>query len=211
MMKLRMHISKKIQGVFSSPAAEGGFSLIELLVGLGVAAVGVIAVIGVFTTLTRSYTAQNASAGVQEAARAGIEYLSQNIRMAGLNPMRLNDFGIISATPTYIEFTVDRNLNGELDEVDEETMAFSFDPAAGDVDEGLYVASGSESWSRLVGDVTDLTFSYLDKSGNDLGGAPDPASIKTVEILLTVAQPAGRGETLSRTYSSRIICRNLGL
>ena len=34
--------------------------------------------------------------------------------------------------------------------------------------------------------------------------------IHTVEISLTVREPAGKDKIISRTYSTRVICRNLG-
>ena len=190
----------------------GGFSLLELLVGLAIASIAMAAVVGVFTTLTRSYTTQTASAGLQQKARAGLDYMAQNIRMAGLNPKRLSGAGIISANASSLEFNLDRNLNGEMENTDEEHIRFSFDPADRQIDEELYVGWDNESKQPLVGDVTDLTFNYFDQNGDLLDAAPDVADIRTVEIFLTVQQRPGRERRpVSRTYSSRVICRNLGL
>ena len=190
----------------------GGFSLLELLVGLAIASIAMAAVVGVFTTLTRSYTTQTASAGLQQKARAGLDYMAQNIRMAGLNPKRLSGAGIISANASSLEFNLDRNLNGTMENTDEEHIRFSFDPADRQIDEELYVGWDNESKQPLVGDVTDLTFNYFDQNGDLLDAAPDVADIRTVEIFLTVQQRPGRERRpVSRTYSSRVICRNLGL
>lgn len=190
----------------------GGFSLIELVVGLAIASIAMMAVVGVFTTLTRSYTTQTASAGLQQKARASLDYMAQNIRMAGLNPKRLSGAGIISADAESIEFSLDRNLNGAMENTDEEHIRFSFDPADRQIDEELYVGWDNESKHPLVGDVTDLTFNYFDQNGDLLDAAPDVADIRTVEIFVTVQQRPGRERRpVRRTYSSRVICRNLGL
>jgi prepilin-type N-terminal cleavage/methylation domain-containing protein len=190
----------------------GGFSLLELVVGLAIASIAMVAVVGVFTTLTRSYTTQTASAGLQQKARAGLDYMAQNIRMAGLNPKRLSGAGIISANASSLEFNLDRNLNGTMENTDEEHIRFSFDPADRQIDEELYVGWDNESKQPLVGDVTDLTFNYFDQNGDLLDAAPDVADIRTVEIFLTVQQRPGRERRpVRRTYSSRVICRNLGL
>lgn len=190
-----------------------GFSLVELLVGLAIAAIAMAAIIGMFTTLTRSYTTQNASASVQQAGRAAMEYMVQNIRMAGLNPTRIENVGILEATSTRIKFNLDRNTNGEIDFVDEEHMTFSYDPVDQQINEGLYIDDEDhKSWNPLVEHVTNLSFSYRDGDGVDLGPAPNLADIKTVEIFLTVAQLVPQNQNpVSRTYSTRIICRNLGL
>jgi prepilin-type N-terminal cleavage/methylation domain-containing protein len=193
-------------------AGDGGFSLLELVVGLAIASIAMLAIISVFTTLTRSYTTQTTSAGLQQAARVSLDYMTQNIRMAGLNPGRLANVGIIAADANSLEFNLDRNLNGVLETIDEEHMRFSFDPVDREVDEQLYVGTPSQSQGPLVGNVTNLTFNYFDRNGDFLGPTPDLAQIKTVEIFLTVQQRPGREkQPVIRTYSSRIICRNLGL
>ena len=193
-------------------AGIAGFSLLELVVGLAIASIAMLAVVSVFTTLTRSYTTQTASAGLQQKARAGLDYMAQNIRMAGLNPKRLSSAGIISADADSIEFNLDRNLNGALENKDEEHMRFSYDSAERQIDEELYTGFGNQASHPLVGDVTELRFNYYDSNGDLLGAAPDVAEIRTVEIFVTVQQRPGRErQPLSRTYSSRVICRNLGL
>jgi type II secretory pathway component PulJ len=188
-----------------------GFSLLELLVGLGLAAVIMVAVVSVFATLTRSYTTQNASASAQQAVRSGVDYMAQNIRMAGLNPANLTNVGILVATPTSIEFTVDRNLNGTIDEFEEEHMAFAFISAQQRINQGLYIGTPSQSWTSLIENVSNMVFNYYDDVGDDLGITPDLAEIRSVEIMLTVAMPAGRQGMVNRTYSARVRCRNLSL
>jgi type IV pilus assembly protein PilW len=190
-----------------------GFSLIELLVSMGIAAIAMAIVVTMFTTLTRSYTTQNASADMQQVGRAALDYMVQNIRMAGFNPLRIGNVGIKAASSTRIEYDLDRNQSGEIDLFDEEHMAFSYDPIDQEISEGLYLSDpDKESWYPLVGNVTDLTFTYRDRAGNDLGPTPAPNQIKIVDVLLTVAQQLPQNDQPgSRTYSARVICRNLVL
>jgi len=196
------------KAAYFSLAGENGFSLLELLVGLSAAALGLGAIISVFVMLTRSYTTQNTSASLQQMGRAALDYMTQSIRMAGLNPRRIDHVGIISATSTSIEFNLDRNLNGEIDPSAEEHVAYLYDSDKMKIGEAL---DGRPAYP-LVTNVTGLTFTYRDGDGNDLGPTPNLEKIRTVEILLTVAQRSGREQQpLSRTYSSRVICRNLGL
>ena len=61
----------------------------------------------------------------------------------------------------------------------------------------------------LVDNVSALTFGYLDANGDTVTN--DLTAIRTVEVSLTVAEPAGRDQILSRTYATRVICRNLNL
>jgi len=175
----------------------GGFSLLELVVGLAIASIAMLAVVSVFTTLTRSYTTQTASAGLQQKARASLDYMAQNIRMAGLNPKRLPGAGIISADADSIQFNLDRNLNGALENKDEEHMRFYFKPGERRIDEELYTGFSNEHNYPLVGDVTDLTFNYFDENGDLLTAGPYTAMVFYLDpgedcpFRVTMTGPAG--------------------
>jgi type IV pilus assembly protein PilW len=201
---------KSHKGIFAkskkapNPAVTepGGFTLIELLVAMAVASIMLAAVVSLFTTLERSYTRQNAAANVQQVARAGVDFMAQSIRMAGLDPAQTGDFGITDATATSIAFTADLDLDGSV---------------AGTGETISYFLNGDELQSNavaLVENVTDLSFIYLAADDSVLAApvpAVDRAAIRTVQIALTVQEPAGRGETVARTYATEVRCRNLGL
>jgi type IV pilus assembly protein PilW len=200
---------KSHKGIFAkskkapNPAVTepGGFTLIELLVAMAVASIMLAAVVSLFTTLERSYTRQNAAANVQQVARAGVDFMAQSIRMAGLDPAQTGDFGITDATATSIAFTADLDLDGSV---------------AGTGETISYFLNGDELQSNavaLVENVTDLSFIYLAADDSVLAApvpAVDRAAIRTVQIALTVREPAGRGETVARTYATEVRCRNLG-
>ena len=191
------------------PAATeaGGFTLIELMVAMAIALILLAAVVSLFVGLSKSYTRQNAAADVQQAARSGVDFMAQSIRMAGLDPAQTDDFRITVATETSISFAADLDLDGNLGGT--ETITYSL--------------SGDELQSSLGGGVTlvenvdnsngpGLTFTYL-AADNSILAAPvaDPADIRTVQIALTVREPAGRGEMVARTYATEVRCRNIGL
>jgi type IV pilus assembly protein PilW len=201
---------KSHKGIFAkskkapNPAVTepGGFTLIELLVAMAVASIMLAAVVSLFTTLERSYTRQNAAANVQQVARAGVDFMAQSIRMAGLDPAQTGLFGITDATATSITFSADLDLDGSV---------------AGTGETISYFLNGDELQSNavaLVENVTDLSFIYLAADDSVLAApvpAVDRAAIRTVQIALTVREPAGRGETVARTYATEVRCRNLGL
>lgn len=190
-------------------AGKEGFTLAEVVMALGIMLLVLTAIISLFASLNRSYTTQNVAAGVQQVARAGIDIMTRNIRMAGLNPLNLNRIGFVEAAQDRIRFQYDTNGSG--------TIATN---ATGDDNEDLaYLLNGNNQLIRqlngkvtsnqsLVDHVTDLTFRYLD--AQDLE-TTELDAIRTVEVSLTVAEPAGRDGILSRTYATRVICRNLNL
>jgi type IV pilus assembly protein PilW len=201
---------KSLKAIFAKtkktpdPAAAepGGFTLIELLVAMAISLIMLAAVVSLFTALNKSYTRQNVAASVQQAARAGVDFVAQSIRMAGLDPAQTGDFGITVATGTSITFAADLDLNGSV---------------AGTGETISYFLNGDELQSNpgavtLVENVTDLSFNYL-AADDSILAAPvvDPAAIRTVQIALTVREPAGRGETVARSYVTEVRCRNLGL
>ncbi len=190
---------------------NSGFSLLELIVGLGIAALSMMAIVSIFTTLTRSYTTQTTSANVQQAARVSLDYMTQNIRMAGFDPRRNAGAGIIEASPTRISFLLDRDSSGIIDN-SEEDMAYEYDSADKEIEEVLDASTDAPVKQPFLDNVTDLSFVYFDSNGDDLGEDPDLNLIKTVDIFLTVERRSGREKRpVRRTYSARVICRNLGL
>ena len=190
---------------------NSGATLFELLVGLGVGAVFMVALVSAFTILSRSYTTQTTSANVQQAARVSLDYMTQNIRMAGFDPRRNAGAGIIEATPTRISFLLDRDSSGEIDN-SEEDIAYVYDTADKEIEEVLDASTDAPVKQPFLDHVIDLSFAYLDSNGDDLGEDPDLNLIKTVDIFVTVERRSGREKRpVRRTYSARVICRNLGL
>jgi prepilin-type N-terminal cleavage/methylation domain-containing protein len=182
-------------------AEPGGFTLVELLVAMVIASILLAAVVGLFTTLNKSYTEQNVAAEVQQVTRAGVDFMAQSIRMAGLDPAQTDEFGFTVATANSIEFTADFNMSGTLETTSERIGYFL------NVDE----LQSSLDAVPLVENVTGLAFVYLAGDDSILPNPVDRDAIRTVRISLTVREPAGRGETVVRTYNTEVRCRNLGI
>ena len=184
---------------------QTGFTLVDILVGLAMASVLMAAMISLFTSLGRSYTIQTVAADVQEVTRAGIELMTQDIRMAGVNPSGISGVGIVSAAATQIQFSSDLNLNGAIDDTYEQISYY--------LDNGrLMQQLFSGNPMPLVENVTNLSFGYRDEDDNvvtDL--VADINRIRTIIISMTVEEPAGRSEPIQRSYTARVRCRNLGL
>lgn len=198
----------------SKSKSSQGFSLVELMIALAVASIVMAAIYSVHNGLARSYTTQNVAADIQQVVRAGIDYISEDIMMAGLDSGGSASAGIEVATSSNIRFTLDRNMNGNIDDTDSERMTYAFNVATNRFDQCLYEGTGSDDWENLIDNVTNATFIYLDTDGNPLGD-PVPAAnlsdIRTVIISITVQEPAGRRGMVNRTYTNRVRCRNLGI
>ena len=157
-----------------------------------------------------------------------MEFMLQDIRLAGLDPLDSANSGITLAEVTSIEFTADRNMNGQIDdpdlgdasdgESDLERIEYRYD--GNNLLEMLLRKSDTTlvSQDTLLDSATGLTFGYLDEDENDLIDyaltppqvpANQLADIRTVVISLTTERPAGRNDPVSRTYTTRVRCRNL--
>jgi Tfp pilus assembly protein PilW len=198
---------------------EQGFTLVDILVGLAMASIVMAAIISLFTSVGRSYTIQNVAADVQQVTRAGVEHMTQNIRMAGLDPFGTAGAEIKEFAADKIRFTLDRcnqpvggsegcgSPDGDVDDKFE-NVTYRWDPAERKLKQTLYAGTGSVYTETLVENVSNLSFTYLDE---DEGTPADAVDIRTVVVTMTVEDPAGRGGIMRRTYSARVRCRNLGL
>ncbi len=182
-------------------ARQRGFTLVELLVAMAVSSIVLGTMVVFFTLQNRSYTRDTATADLQQVVRAAIDFMSDNIRMAGLDPLQTGNFGIEAAGADSITFTADLDMNGQIDVSNSERIAYALN--GNQVQQTVGAVT-----EPLVDNVTNIAFTYRDAS--DLVTA-DPAAIRTVQIALTVQEPVGYGRTLARTYTTRVHFRNLGL
>jgi type II secretory pathway pseudopilin PulG len=218
-------------------AASRGFTVVELLVALGLAAVVFGLIVSFFADMGRSTTTQNAAAAAQQTARAGVYFMAQELRLAGLDPLKSAGAGIeeISSIGTKIRFTSDScdlpigdsetcenpvpdgNVGGK-----NERVTYIYRAANRDIRRCLYeslLTFGSEDSNGTCmplveqiepnpGNVPLFTFS--DENGDQITDDNNRADIRTVVITLTVQEPAGRSNMVARTYSTRVRLRNIG-
>ena len=194
----KRHQNKSRAGLFGSSA---GFTMMEMLIGLAILSIAFGTIYKSFEHLNRSTATENVKAGVQQAARIAVDFMVQDIRLAGLNPLGTPDIGIQAASTDSIQFTLDANFDG--DDADTfENITYTFNAGSGT----LRQFNPPLNPEVLIDNVSDLTFTYLD---TDDQTTSDLAEIRSVVISLTMQRPAGRDEEVSRTYTTRVRCRNL--
>lgn len=195
-----------------------GFSLIELLVALVIMSVVSLAIYGVFSVSSRSYTIQGVTADVQQSVRSAMEVMLQDIRAAGLDPTESGNFGIELAEAAKLRFTSDsidvglNDFNGIIDDTNTERITYVFQGTQ--LNQILYETTDSENSAPLISDVQNLKFTYFDADGHNLGSPVPPlqlADIRTINVSITVEEPAGRDAPVRRTLTNGVKCRNMGL
>ena len=201
-----------------------GFTLVEMVLALAISTIVLAAIYSVFTIANKNFTTQNAAANAQQNLRTAIGLMAQDIRLAGLDPSGSDNFGIAYASQTKIRFTLDSidsgsgDFNGVVDEANFEEVTYDFQ--GNQVMQTLYetVTTTTPDTASLISNITNLDFAYFDAENANLIDAglspprvPDDklADIRTVEIIVTHQEPAGRDRMVSRTLTRRVECRNL--
>lgn len=176
---------------------ELGFSIIELLISITIISILATAIYGVFISISRASTAQNASAGAQQNVRGGLELMVQDIRMAGYNPNQIPNLAPIEvAESNKIRIKSDRNKTGVIDNIDFEIITYNL--VNKQLRRILYEGTLSEVRHTIIENVTGLQFSYSGPNNS------------IVNLELTVEENSGFGRSVSRTLRTCIYCRNLG-
>jgi type II secretory pathway component PulJ len=180
--------------------------MIEMLIAIAMLSILFGSIYNGFVNMNRSFTTENVKAGIQQSARIGVEFMVHDIRLAGLDPLRTAGAGILEATATSVRFTADSNLDGDLNDPFEDIR---------------YALNGSQleqtnhlGTETLLDSVETIQFRYFDNENPPqeiaapvTGGDLD--RIRSVSIALSLERPAARDESVARTYTTQVQCRNL--
>jgi len=201
-------------------SSRSGFSLVELMIAMVIAIVSLGAIYGVFASVQKSSTSNEVTARVMQNLRTSVDFMESDIRMAGLDRFGTAAAGIEVATATNLRFTADRNMNGTIDttdlldalqQVDLERITYFYDAANKRLRQCLSEGTTDE-WDTVAENVENFSFIYFDANNNQI---PFPISdnllIRFIEVSITVRNPAGRADDVSRTITKRIFCRNLSM
>jgi len=179
---------------------QAGFTLVEVLVVVALVSLVFGTIYDVFSTLNRSYTSENVKATIQQTGRIALEFMAQDIRLAGLDPLGTSEAGVeaIAADRSSIRFTADLNYDGDADDPFER-ISYSF--MGHEIKQTNHINE-----ETLVDHVQAASFTGLDAEDVPTN---DPAEVRSVEISVTLERPVGSSRHISRTYTTRVRCRNL--
>jgi type IV pilus assembly protein PilW len=191
-----------------------GFTLVELMVAIAISSIVFGAIYAVFASVNRTCTNNEVTADVMQHMRTSIDFMEQDIRMAGLDPFDSSGAGIELWDNDKLRFTADRNRDGTINaadlsdgiqEVDLERITYEWDSANRRLRQCLSEGT-TDDWDTVAENVTAFQFDYFAEDG---GVAAALSEIRTVQISMTIEQPAGLSGIVDRTLTKRILCRNL--
>jgi type IV pilus assembly protein PilW len=207
----------------SDGSRNAGFTLIELLVAIAMLSIFMAATMAVLIPLSRSYTQTDVASSAQQVVRMAVEVIANDVRLAGLDPLRqlqgtdangLPLAGFQEANATSVRFTCDRVVDGEeeangtIDDDNFENVNYYYEAATESLNLRLYSGSPVQTTQQLVNNVTNLRFRYYDEDGAETS---DLFAIRSVQISMTVEEDAGTAGTVERSYTTKVLCRNLGI
>ncbi|MDK9709051.1 MAG: PilW family protein [Desulforhopalus sp.] len=189
--------------IFKSISENKGFTLVELIITMGISLFVMGVVYTAYAAYQRQYSSQTQVVEMQQNIRSAINFMMDDIRMAGYDPVGSNNAGIISATATALHITKDTtDTLGGADDGDglldgpNENVTFGF-PAGVDVAPADGVAdSGAAPLAMIVGvtprsiaeNIHAMEFNYTldDGTKTTAPGTPDDIRSVTISILARV-------------------------
>ena len=193
---------------------QRGVTLTELLVALALGLFTLGAVYAVYLNQVKRQIVQEDVLAMQQTARAALDVMAREIRMAGYDPMGVNrdvdasnDFHGLSSHPTELRIRADLNGNGVPTD-SKESIIYLYD----DSTSTLRRKVGRGGRQPVAEHIETLTFSYRDALGRPTTHAP---SIRAVDVEVTARSahaddhyPENEGYR-TFTLRSRIVPRNL--
>jgi type IV pilus assembly protein PilW len=157
-----------------------GFTLVELMISMGIGMVILAAVTTTFMSQTRIYNAQEQINEMQQNARGALDIISREVKMAGYKPSG-GGFNGVTYSTTQLMVQADLDSNGAIStsSTANEQITYAFDSA----NQRITRTVGSGSAQVLAEHITAYTFSYLDGSA---AATTVSADIRQVTISITV-------------------------
>jgi prepilin-type N-terminal cleavage/methylation domain-containing protein len=217
---------------------KNGFSLVELMVALGIGVVVMLAIYSASDLAQRSSASVGRKVVTQQDARAVLDLMAMEIRMASFNPRRASGMwsssncqvsafqarkGIHNPSASTIDVQMDLNANGVIVGDQDENIYYSYDGVS-TIRRSVncvpnVVLGGANSGTSVVNGAAGIpVFRYYDRLDTLIpsGGMTDTQirNIRRINITLVVDNElADPGAPVPRRmiYSTNILVRNHAL
>jgi hypothetical protein len=149
---------------------EGGFSLLEVLVALGLSLVVVSAIVAFQRYQLTALGAQARQVDLQGTARSVVDLVAREVRQTGRNPKcQAAVGGLASASKGGLRLQTDLSGDGQVTD-DNEDISYQLDEASQSVVRINHAKNQTDTLIEGI-DINGSGFQYFDGGGNELGGS----------------------------------------
>ena len=190
--------------MISKTRNQRGFSLIEIMVALGMSTVIIGLVVATLISQQKNHVTQDTLVDMQQNLRAAMEVLGGDLQMAGYDPTGNAGATFLIADRAELQFQVDRNGDGDFINVGPPATAdtgeliryaLTSDANRDGVADGTPCDLGREldggGLQALAENIDALNFVYFDRNGTVL---PTPVADMSLisSVQLTIVARSGR-------------------
>jgi len=199
--------------------STAGFTLVELLIVMGIGALLMTGVMTTFTTQNKTYIIQDEVVEGQQNLRVAMDMISGDLRSAGYNPGGVaSGLGILTATAGRLGLTQDLNGNGVTTDTDE-AVTYGLqvaddagadgiaDSGAGNLgrNTGSSDGTGGSGFQLLAENIYGIEFFYI-LEGGARKLAPNNSELELIRSvvvsILAVSKTPDDGFTNNMAYTT---------
>ncbi len=166
--------------------SQDGFSLIELMVSIAISVIALAAITTTFVSQSQSYDIQEQLVEMQQNARAAMDIMTREIRMAGFSPTGTSFDGVHHHSDK-IHIRADLNGNGTYNDENED-IKYSYDSVNYLIERDAKL--GKQTFAE---NIQDFTMAYFNNNGNATTNSSD---IRQIQITIIA-----RTAEIDRNYS----------
>lgn len=204
-----MHIPTKKKNTIQ------GFSLVEFLIAMAIFALLTLCLCAQFSRHMASFKREKSRIDTQQKVRAVLNWLEDDIRLAGFDPLALpaSNVGVELAEPNHFAFSfrVDQDADGTWSPEDWKRVDYYVekDNRLRRRERNSPTSPGSTS---IILDNVSLNFIYLDKDHKALQNiqAAENGSIRAIRIELGASFKDSETDKGNIAFATTVRCRNLG-
>ena len=166
----------------STEKSEQGFTLIELLIAMVIALVVLTSISSTFIIQRKTYDMQEQITEMQQNARAAIDMISREVRMAGYDPTDSGGFSLpYNSDTSTIDIYADIDGDGSVTTTTGSKDHITYSKATGEEIIRRFTNTGGVN-QPFAENIQSFTIAYYDIDGNATATA---AAIRQVEITVT--------------------------
>jgi type IV pilus assembly protein PilW len=202
---------------YSTEKREEGFTLVELLIAMAIGLVVLTSLSSAFVSQRKVYDAQEQVAEMVQGARAAMDMINSELKMAGYDPTDAEIVGV-PYSATQLQILADLNSDGDTVGDTHEDIIYTYDSANKQIDRNT--GGGAQPFAE---NIQAFTFQYWTDKDDDGNGqidevvlAADEADIRQIDITITsrTSKPdpdyGPNGGYRTYTLSSYVTPPNLG-